>query len=116
MAVISIQDLKLKIIVGTCAHERKVKQPVLVNISFQYDSSKAIKGDSLAAAVNYHDLVQQVIQMTAKTKFFLIEKLADFILKIVLKQPKITSATVRIEKPRALKSTKSVSAEVSGLK
>ena len=48
-----------------------------------------------------------------KTSFYLIEKLAGFILDIVLENEKVTKATVEIDKPHALRFAESVSIELT---
>ncbi len=112
MTTINIRDLKIKTIIGTCSHERIQKQTVIINLSFQYKACKAIANDSIHDAMNYEDLVLEIKKGVRKTKFFLLEKLADFVLKIVMKHPQILSATVEIEKPRAMRDVRSVSVKM----
>ncbi|MFQ5354102.1 MAG: dihydroneopterin aldolase, partial [Thermodesulfobacteriota bacterium] len=57
--------------------------------------------------------LKNIIEAVEKSEFFLIEKLAGFILDIVMKAPGVRSATVEVDKPHALRFSSSVSVEVS---
>lgn len=112
MATIKIKKLKIPVIVGTKPAERRLKQEILVTISFDYDAAKAIKKDDVAQAVDYERLTQSIIREVARTQFFLIETLADFILSIIIKEPGIERASVKLTKPKALKNAQGVSVKL----
>ncbi|MBF0569618.1 MAG: dihydroneopterin aldolase, partial [Candidatus Omnitrophica bacterium] len=83
---IQINDLKLKVIVGTLPHEREVLQEILANISFEYDASLAAETDALGHAVDYAAIYGKIFQKVAGTKFFLLERLAAFILGLIMEE------------------------------
>jgi len=109
MSTISIADLKLKVILGTNPWERKIKQTVVVNISFDYNASRAMASDDLKDAVNYKALTKQIIRTMKDSRYFLLEKFCQAVLDIVMENSLINKATVRIDKPHALRFAKSVS-------
>lgn len=113
MAVIRITDLSLYMIIGTNAWERTKKQKVVINVAFEYSAVKAIRDDDIKMAVDYKALTKKIIKETSASHFFLLESLTDFILKIVMENKKIKQATVRVDKPKALRFAKSVSAELT---
>lgn len=111
---IRITDLALRTIIGVYDWEREKKQDIIVNIELEFDGTKAAESDQLDDTVDYKTIKQNIIQMVEASSFGLLEKLASEVLKIVLADAKVQSATVRIDKPGALRFTKSVSVEVSG--
>ena len=113
MAIIRITDLKLKAIIGTNGWERKTKQTVLINAEFEYVSARAEKNDSIKYAVDYKAITKKIIQKVRRSRFFLLEKLTNAVLRIVMENTAVKKATVRIDKPRALRFAKSVSVELS---
>jgi len=113
MAKIRITDLRLRAIIGTNDWERKKKQDVVVNVVFNYDAAKASANDDLRHAVDYKEMTKAIIKEVGASQFFLLEKLADVILKIVLSFPKVKEASVRVDKPKALRFADSVSVEVT---
>ena len=113
MAKIRITDLNIRTIIGANDWEREIKQDVLINIDIEFNASKAIKTDQLNDTIDYKTLTKEIIQRVQNSKFVLIEKLADSVLKIILNNKLVQSATVRIDKPLALRFAKSVSVELT---
>ncbi len=113
MATIRITDLTLKTIIGTNKWERVTKQKVVINATIEYDSSKAVKTDNIRYAVDYKTITKKIIARVRKSRFFLLEKLTDCVLKIIMETKSAKRAYVRIDKPRALRFAKSVSVELN---
>lgn len=113
LATVKIKKLKIPVIIGTRPSERKVKQEIFLTIKFDYDAGRAIKSDDVAQAVDYDQLAQMIAQSVSKTNFFLLEKLADHILSLMLKEPKVKKAAVKVSKPNALKNAKAISVSLT---
>ena len=113
MAKIRITDLLLRTIIGTHDWERKLRQEIMINVSLEYDSKKSCTGDHIDDAVDYRDITKRIIKEVEASHFFLLERLTDFVLKLVITDAKVKQATVRIDKPHALRFAKSVSVELS---
>ena len=114
MATIRITDLRLRTIIGANDWERDNKQDLVINISLEFDATQASKSDNLADTVDYKAITKNIIQLVESSQYFLLEKLADQILQLVLTNTRIIHATVEIDKPQALRFADSVSIEVSG--
>lgn len=113
MATIRITDLHLRAIIGANDWERTAKQDILINITMEFDAGKAAQSDDLRDTVDYKTLTKKIIGFVEGSKFFLLEKLTDQVLKLVMKDKRVLAATVRIDKPTALRFAKSVSVELS---
>lgn len=113
MATIRITNLKLRTIIGTNDWERHKKQNVVINIALDYNAAKASRSDNIKDALDYKILTKKVIKTVESSSYFLLEKLADSILNIVLQFPGVRKATVRVDKPLALRFADSVSLELS---
>jgi len=113
MAKIHIHNLELSVIIGTTPREREGRQTVCLDLSFKYDSQEAQKNDNLSDAVDYEALAAEIIVKTETTEFFLLEKLASFILDLAMKDKRIKKAKVILSKPKAISNTDSVSVELS---
>jgi len=109
MAKVQITDLTLRTIIGTNDWERKTKQDILINVTLEYDSSKSRRSDNLKDAIDYKKLTKRIIRDVENSRFFLLEALAGFVLKIIMEEKRIKRAAVRIDKPQALRFAKSVS-------
>jgi D-erythro-7,8-dihydroneopterin triphosphate epimerase len=113
MAVIKINDLKVRTFIGTNPQEKRSKQEIILNITFEYDAAKASQSDNLKHALDYQKLSQDVIKYIQESHFALLETLSDRVLKLIMNEKKILAAEVRIDKPKALPFASSVSVEMS---
>ena len=113
LAQIKITNLKLKAIIGINDWERKVKQNIIINISFKFDADKAIKSDDIKNTVDYKKLKLEIIKRVNASQFNLLEKLTAMILDTVLDFPLVKEAWVRVDKPQALRFADSVSCELT---
>ena len=63
--------------------------------------------------MDYKKLNKRLIAEVERSSFFLIEKLCDHLLTIVMEDSRVRRARVRVAKPTALRYTDSVSVECS---
>ncbi len=113
MATIRITNLKLKTIIGVNDWERHTKQKIIINIKIDFNAAKASRSDNIKDTLDYKALTKKIIKTVESSQFFLLEKLAQTILNLVLESPLVKEAHVRVDKPLALRFADSVSVEVS---
>lgn len=113
MATVRITNLRLRTIIGANDWERHTKQDIVINVTFKYNSTKAQMSDKLKDAADYKTITKNIIRAVESSSDQLIEKLAKTVLDIVLQSKLIKEATVRIDKPQALRFADSVSVELS---
>jgi D-erythro-7,8-dihydroneopterin triphosphate epimerase len=113
MAKIRITNLRLRTIIGANEWERDVEQDIVINVVIDYDATNASKSDNLKDTIDYKTLTKKIIKHVQSSRYFLLEKLADKILTLVLDTPKVTEALVRVDKPLALRFADSVSVELT---
>ena len=111
MAIIRITDLRLSAIIGIFDWERTQKQEVVINLEIECDLSKAAKSDRIEDTLDYKALNKRIIKHIEESQYFLIEKMADQVLQLVMENAAVTHAKVRIDKPGALRFSRSVSVE-----
>lgn len=110
---IFIRDLALRCIIGINAEERLEKQEIIINIAMSVDLSKACKTDHIEDTVNYKTIKKSIIKMVEHSSFFLIERLADEIAAICLESPNVLEVQATVDKPGALRFSRSVAVEVT---
>ena len=110
---ILISDLLVRCIIGLREEERRNKQDVLINISLGVDLRKAGSSDSVEDSVDYRSLNKEVVKMAEASNFHLVEALAEAVAGICLKHPMVREAWVRVEKPGALRFTRTVGVELT---
>jgi len=114
--IIRIKDLQLRAIIGCNDWEREKKQDITINVLMDCDNDEAITSDDIKDTTDYRVLTKEIIEKVEESEFFLIERLAGFILDIVMERRAVRYATVEVDKPHALRFSRSVSVEVSAKK
>lgn len=111
--IIRIKNLRVNTIIGIQDWERQGEQEVVVNLALEFDGSAAAASDDIADAVDYKALKWRIIESVRQSRFFLLERLAQHVLDVVMAEPKVLSATVEVDKPHALRFADSVSVTAS---
>lgn len=115
-AKIKIDGLKLRTFIGIKEDEILNKQDVVINMSIHYDASSAINTNQIETALNYRTITKEIIQFVEQNRFSLLEKMTHDVLMIILSYPQVNYASVQIDKPYALRFSKSVSVTLSASK
>ncbi len=110
--ILRIENLRLRTIVGIYDWEKENKQDLVINVELEFDGSKAARSDNIDDSVNYKTINKQIIGHIENGNFDLIEKIAGDILDIIFKNDKVEKATVKVDKPGALRFTDSVSVQL----
>lgn len=106
---IRIEDLLLRTFIGINGEERRDRQDVLINLVLFVDTRAAGSTDDIAdAPVNYRDMAKRVITGVEKSRFHLIERLAEEIANICLEEKRVERVRVSVAKPGALRFARSV--------
>ena len=109
---VQIKNLLVRCIVGINDWEREKRQDIIINISLSYDGTEAVSSDKIEDAYNYRTLSKRVVTEVEKSNFFLIEKLSDYIMQIIMEDSRVQVAKVKVEKPHALRYSESVSVTI----
>ena len=107
--IIRIENLRLRTIIGVFDWEKEKKQDVIINVEMEFDGSKAAETDNLEDTVDYKLLNKNIIEFVEQGNFNLIERMVNGIGEIILRDKRISKATVRADKPKALRFADSVS-------
>lgn len=106
---VQIHDLLLRCIVGINPDERDKPQDVLVNLTMHVDVRRPGATDDIGDAVNYKQVTKRVIQLVENSHFFLVERLATEIARLIVTEfPAVARVSVQLEKPGALRYARSV--------
>ena len=112
MDKVFIEDLEVETIIGIFGWEREVKQIVRISLEMSFDTSKAGKSDKIDDALDYKKIGKSIVNLVENSSFFLVEKMAEEIALLVLKNKQIKGIKLRVEKPGALRGSKSVGVEI----
>ncbi|HLF18467.1 MAG TPA: dihydroneopterin aldolase [Candidatus Omnitrophota bacterium] len=113
MAIIRITNLKLRSIIGINDWERKKKQRVVINIAIRFNAAKSSQSDGIGDTIDYKSITKRIIKKVTGSRYYLLEKLCQKVLDIIMEHKMVKEALVRIDKPGALRFADSVSVELS---
>jgi len=109
---ILIKDLLIRGIIGIHDWEREKKQDILINVEMEADCRPAGLSDDFRDAVDYRAVSKSIIALVEGSGFFLVERMAEEVAKICLENSRVTVARVRVEKPGAVRFSRSVGVEI----
>ena len=115
MTVIRVKDLSLRTFIGFKPHEKKHKQDVLIQLEVEVETSMVEHNDDYQADgfYDYRSMPKSVIKLVEESRFDLLEALPRKVLDEIMSNPLVKKARVEIEKPHALRYSRTVSVEMS---
>ena len=112
MDQIIIKDLVARGIIGINDWERTKPQEILINLVLFTDLHEAGKSDDLQNSVDYRSIAKKVITHTETARRLTVEALATDLAQLCLEEPRVVKVKVRVEKPGAVRFSKSVGVEI----
>ena len=115
MTIIRVKDLSLRTLIGFKPHEKKYKQDVIIQIEVELDTSTAEHNDDYQTDgfYDYRSMTKSIIKLVEESQYDLLEALTSRVLKEIMSNPLVNKAKVEIEKPNALRYSRTVSVEMS---
>lgn len=107
--IINIENLRLRTTVGIYEWEQKIKQDIVINIEIEFDGTRAVEEDDIEYTVDYKSVTKKIIAMVEDTKYNLIERISGDVVRLIMEDDKVLRASVKVDKPGALRFTDSVS-------
>jgi D-erythro-7,8-dihydroneopterin triphosphate epimerase len=103
-----IDDLLVRTVLGVTNEERRDKQDVLISIEMETDTSAPGKSDDLSDAVNYRTISKNILALAERSQFRLVERFAEEVAALCLRERRVKRVRVTVEKPGALRFAQSV--------
>ena len=109
---IFITDLVARGIIGISAEERQKPQEILINLVLFVNTHKAGKSDNLEDSVNYRTIAKRVLAHAETAARQTVEALATDLARLCLEEAGVEKVRVRVEKPGAVRFSRSVGVEI----
>jgi FolB domain-containing protein len=116
MDKILINDLLARGVIGISERERSQPQDILFNIVIFTDIKAAAAADDVELSVNYRTVSKQVLAHASTAGRFTVEALAEDVARMVLDYPGVQGVRVRVEKPGAVRFSRSVGVEIERMR
>ena len=107
-----IRDLAIRCRLGVTATERKKPQDILVTVTMGVDLRRACRSDRLADSVDYKDIKQSIVAELEQKPFKLIERVAQRVADIAMRDRRVERVSVVVQKPGALRHARCSEVEI----
>ena len=112
MDQILITDLVARGVIGISDQEREKPQEIVINIILFVDLKKAGESDNLDDSVSYRTIAKKALAHAETARRYTVEALAADIAKLCLQDIQVEKVRVRVEKPGAVRFSRSVGVEI----
>lgn len=116
MDQILINDLLARGVIGISERERSQPQDILFNIVIFTDIKAAAAADDVELSVNYRTVSKQILAYASTVGRFTVEALAEDVARMVLEYSGVLGVRVRVEKPGAVRFSRSVGVEIERMR
>ncbi len=110
---IEIAGIPARAIIGATKRERTRKQTLIVALTLELDARNAARSDRLERAVDYERVTARIRRVVKDSRFHLLEALAEACARAILSEFPVARASVRIDKPGALRHAAGVSVTIT---
>ncbi len=112
MDQVFISDLVARGIIGINDWEREKPQEILINLVLFGDLSRAGTSDDIRDSINYRTIAKKALAHAETSQRFTVEALAADLARLCLEEPGVQKVRVRVEKPGAVRFSRSVGVEI----
>lgn len=110
---IFLEALEVRCVIGIFDWERKTRQKILIDLELPADIRKAARRDRIKDTIDYKRIAKRTAEFASKSRFYLIETLAERLAGLLLKEFRISELKVRVSKPGAIRGSKNVGVEIT---
>lgn len=102
MDKVFLTGLRVDTIVGIYPEERDKKQPIIIDLELACDIKKAADSGEISDALDYHALSLALVEFIEKSRYGLIESMAEDIARLIMAQYPVPWLRMKLHKPEAL--------------
>ena len=84
MDILFLRDFRLQLIIGIYEWERKIPQPVRLDLEIGLPDHKAGETDDVADTINYGEVAASIVERFSSQPFELVETVAEKVARLVL--------------------------------
>jgi dihydroneopterin aldolase len=109
---IFLRGLTTECIIGFIDWERLTPQTVVIDLELPCDCAHAARSDSVTDTVDYKRVAKRVLAWVGKSKFHLVESLAQELAMLLLAEFPLEWVRVSINKPGAISHSRDVGVSI----
>ena len=103
-----IEALEIDCVIGIYDWERKIKQPIVLDIEMAFDNRKPAASDEIADTLDYKAISKRLIQFVGESSFGLVEALAENCCRIIVEEFGVAQVKLKLSKVGAVRGARAV--------
>jgi dihydroneopterin aldolase len=107
-----VRGLEARVILGVDEPERKDRQTVVLDLDLACDARAAAAKDDVEDALNYRTVAKAVLAFLEKSRYRLVETLAERLAEHLMKTQGVSWIRLRVSKPGAVRFSREVGVEI----
>jgi len=108
MDKVFIEALEIECVIGIYDWERKIRQPVVLDIEMAFDNRVPAASDAIGDTLDYKAVSKRIIEYVGASSFGLVETLAERCAAIILGEFGVAHVRLKLSKPGAVRGSKAV--------
>lgn len=108
MDIIFLRGLHIETVIGIYDWERKIRQPVILDLEMATDIRKAAASDDIADTLDYKAVSKRITSFVESSEFFLVETLAERITRILIEEFGVPWVRLTLNKKGAVRGASDV--------
>jgi dihydroneopterin aldolase len=109
---IEVIDLEVPTRIGITPEERANHQPLFLDITLAVDTRIAGESDDLKDTVDYQTLSDEVRSLGSVSEYYLVERFAEEVAQLCLRNDFVQSVALKIKKPQALPAARTIAVSI----
>jgi dihydroneopterin aldolase len=110
---IFLKQLRVQCIIGIFKWERTQKQTVAIDLKIPWNIHLAASHDEIQYALNYKKIAKSILAFVSKSRYYLVETLAESLAQHLLINFHLPQLTLRISKLQAIRGSQDVGIEIT---
>lgn len=98
MDKVFIEALEIECVIGVFDWERRIRQPIVLDLEMGFDSRRPAASDAIEDTVDYAGIIDRVRAVSSGREFRLVETLAEVVCENVLQVSGVRSVSLRATK------------------
>lgn len=108
MDIVYLNQLEVDAVIGIYEWERRIRQPLLLDLELGCDIRQAAASDRIEHALDYKAIAKRVMSYVSASEFQLVETLAENIAALLQAEFKVPWLRLRINKRGAVRGVRDV--------
>ena len=108
MDKVFIEALEIECVIGIYDWERKIRQPVVLDIEMDFDNRRPAARDDIADTLDYKAISKRLIDFVSASSYGLVEALAEACCAIIVAEFGVARVRLKLSKVGAVRGAKAV--------